>query len=49
MEKMLDCILKLGKNSVYKYLKNANHEKYGNILKHLRERKGIKKDKFPKQ
>ena len=35
--------------STYKYLKNANHEKYGNVLKHLRERKGIGKDEFPKK
>ena len=34
--------------SAYKYLKNANHEKYGDVLKHLRERKGIGKNEFPK-
>ena len=34
--------------SAYKYLKNANHEKYGNVFKYLRKQKGIRKDKFPK-
>ena len=34
--------------SLYKYLKNANHEKYCNVIKHLREGKGIGKDEFPK-
>ena len=32
----------------YKYRKNANHEKYGDVLKHLRKRKGIEKHKFSK-
>ena len=30
--------------SAYKYLENANHKKYGNELKYLRERKGIGKN-----
>ena len=32
----------------YKYLKNANHEKYGDVLKNLPKRKGIGKNEFPK-
>ena len=44
-----DCILKLGKDSLHtNILKNANNKKYGNVLKHLHERKGIRKDKFSK-
>ena len=31
----------------YKFLKNANKQKYGQILEHLRERKSIGKDEFP--
>ena len=34
--------------SAYECFKNANHKKYGNVLKHLGEQKGIRKDKFPK-
>ena len=34
--------------AAYKLVKNANKEKFGNVIKHLRERKGIGKDEFPK-
>ena len=32
----------------YKYLKNANHGKNGDVLKHLRKREDIGKKEFPK-
>ena len=31
----------------YKFIKNANHAKYGKLLEHLRERKSIGKEEFP--
>ena len=34
--------------AAYKLVKNANKEKFGNVIRHLRERKGIGKDEFPK-
>ena len=32
----------------YKIIKKANNEKYRQVLKHIRECKGIAKDEFPK-
>ena len=32
----------------YQFLKNANSAKYGHVIRHLKERKNIGKDEFPK-
>ena len=32
----------------YKYLNNANSMKYGHVIKHLKERKNIRIDEFPR-
>ena len=34
--------------AAYKFLKNANPQKYGQVIKHLKDRKSIGKDEFPK-
>ena len=34
--------------AAYKFLKNVNPQKYGQMIKHLKERKSIGKDESPK-
>ena len=37
-----------GEFVTYQFLKNTNPQKYGHVIKHLKDRKIIKKDEFPK-